>query len=281
VGELCQKHAATIMMGTATFLRFYLRRCQPEQLKSLWLLICGAEKLPVKLAYEFQEKFGILPLEGYGCTETSPVVSVNLPDVEIRGVKQIANCMGTVGQPISGVVAKAFDPESFAPLPPTEEGMLGVKGPNVMLGYWKQPEKTSQVVRDGWYMTGDIGRIELDGFIRITGRVSRFAKSGGEMIPLEKLEEEMQEILGSGERMVTACAVPDDKRGERVVVLYLPEVAEKMDGILKELPTRGLPNLWLPSRKDCHEVAAFPTLGSGKLDLKAVGELAKQLAQVG
>jgi acyl-[acyl-carrier-protein]-phospholipid O-acyltransferase/long-chain-fatty-acid--[acyl-carrier-protein] ligase len=279
VGELCKKHSCTIMMGTATFLRFYLRRSDPADFRSVTLLICGAEKLPVKLAHEFHAKFGIMPLEGYGCTETSPVVCTNLHDVEVKGVKQVANTFGTVGQPIPGVVAKAFHPETRQPLLPGEEGVLGVKGPNVMLGYWQQPEKTAQVMIDGaWYVTGDVGRIEPDGFIRITGRISRFAKIAGEMVPLEKLEQEMQELFGTGERLVTVCAVPDEKRGERLVVLYLPDAAAKLDEVLEALPKQGLPNLWVPDRRNCREVEAFPALGSGKLDLKAVDELARKLA---
>jgi acyl-[acyl-carrier-protein]-phospholipid O-acyltransferase/long-chain-fatty-acid--[acyl-carrier-protein] ligase len=123
-------------------------------------------------------------------------------------------------------------------------------------------------------MTGDMGLIEPDGFIRITGRLTRFAKIAGEMVPLERLEEEIQDILGTGERMVAVCAVPDERRGERLVVLYLPEIRDKLDGVLKDLPKRGLPNLWVPDRRDCYPVEAFPTLGSGKMDLKRVAELA-------
>ena len=266
------------MLGTATFLRFYLRRAGIDDFRSLRLIICGAEKLPVKLAEEFQAKFGVLPLEGYGCTEVSPVVSTNLHDTIVTGVHQKANTSGTVGQPIPGVAVKTFHADTCEPLPAGEEGILGVKGPNVMIGYLHQPEKTKQVIRDGWYMTGDIGRIEPEGFIRITGRQSRFAKIAGEMIPLERLEEELQEILGTGERVVTVCAVADDRRGERLIVLYLQEIASRFDDALKALSNRGLPNLWIPDRRDCHEIEAFPALGSGKLDLKAVAELAKDVA---
>jgi acyl-[acyl-carrier-protein]-phospholipid O-acyltransferase/long-chain-fatty-acid--[acyl-carrier-protein] ligase len=278
VGELSRKHRCTILLGTATFLRFYMRRCEPEDFKSLRLLICGAEKLPVKLAKEFEAKFGVLPLEGYGCTELSPVVCTNLHDIEIDGVRQVANRLGTVGQPIPGVVAKAFDPDTLAPLPPGVEGVLCVKGPNVMAGYYGQPERTKKVIFDGWYVTGDMGLIEPDGFIRITGRLSRFAKIAGEMVPLEKLEEEMQDLLGTGERMVAVFPVPDERRGERLIVLYLPEVESKLDEVLKELPKRGLPNLWVPDRRDCYAVEAFPVLGSGKMDLRKAAELAQKMA---
>jgi acyl-[acyl-carrier-protein]-phospholipid O-acyltransferase/long-chain-fatty-acid--[acyl-carrier-protein] ligase len=279
IGELCKKYACTIMLGTATFVRIYLRRSGPDDFRSLRLLVCGAEKLPVKLAEEFRAKFGVLPLEGYGCTELSPVVSTNVPDVEVGGLCQKANEPGTVGQPIPGVVARAFDPETFAPLPPEADGLLLVKGPNVMQGYLHLPEKTRQVIRDGWYVTGDMGRIEPNGFIRITGRLSRFAKIGGEMVPLERLDEEMHDILGScGERVLTVAAVPDEKRGERVVVLYLPEIRDRLPQVFEQLRARGLPNLWIPDIRDCHAVEAFPVLGSGKLDLREVGILAKKLA---
>lgn len=281
VGELTAKHQCSIVLGTATFLRFYLRRCQPDDFQSARLIICGAEKLPVKLAEEFKAKFGVLPFEGYGCTELSPVVSTNLPDIEVKGVRQIANCMGTVGQPIPGVVAKAFDIDTHQPLPPGEEGMLWCKGPNVMLGYLNKPEQTAKVVRDGWYCTGDLGLIEPDGFIRITGRLSRFAKIAGEMIPLEKIEEEMQELFGTADRLVAVAAVPDEKRGERLIVLYNEDAAAKLEEVLAGLPGRGLPNLWVPDRRDCYKVETFPALGSGKLDLRGVGEMAKQLAKRG
>lgn len=274
IGELCKKYRCTILLGTATFMRFYLRRCQPNDFRSLRLLICGAEKLPVKLQDEFSAKFGVRPLEGYGTTELSPVASTNMHDVEVRGVRQVANKLGTVGQPIPGVAIRAFDPETLEPLPPGAEGLLGVKGPNVMLGYLHQPEKTREVVRDGWYLTGDRGEVEEDGFVRITGRMSRFAKIAGEMVPLEKIEEDLQDLLGTHDRMIAVGAVPDEKRGERIVVLHLGEVADKLAEAIKSLATRGLPNLWIPDRRDCYEVERFPMLGSGKLDLKAIAELA-------
>jgi len=279
IGELCKKTGCTVMLGTATFARFYLRRAEKDDFKTVRFFICGAEKLPVKLAQEFQEKFGILPLEGYGCTELSPVVSANLHDVFLSGLKQRANNLGTVGQPIPGVVARTFDPETFAPLPQGSEGLIGAKGPNVMIGYLHHPEKTALSVRDGWYITGDIGVIEADGFIRITGRVSRFAKIAGEMVPLERLDEEMHDVLASGgERVLAVAAVPDEKRGERVIVLHLAEIKDRLAEVFVQLRSRGIPNLWIPDLRDCYIVETFPVLGSGKLDLRAVGLLAKQVA---
>ncbi|HSQ58692.1 MAG TPA: AMP-binding protein, partial [Gemmata sp.] len=222
-----------------------------------------------------------LPLEGYGCTELAPVVSTNLPDIAMSGVVQERNHRGTVGQPIFGVCVKTFTTnEARAPLPVGEEGVLCAKGPNVMAGYLNQPEKTADAIRNGWYNTGDVGHIEPDGFIRITGRVSRFAKIAGEMVPLERLDEELHDVLGSaGERVLAVAAVPDEKRGERVVVLHLVEVCERLTAALDVLATRGLPNLWVPDRRDCHPVESMPVLGSGKLDLKKLGDLAKELAK--
>ena len=280
VGDLARTHRATIMLATATFLRFYLRRCDKDDFHTVRALICGAEKLPVKLQDDFRAKFDILPLEGYGCTELSPVVSTNLPDLAANGVVQECNHRGTVGQPIFGVCVRAFTiDEARTPLPVGEEGVLCAKGPNVMKGYLHQPEKTADAVRDGWYNTGDVGHVEPDGFIRITGRVSRFAKIAGEMVPLERIDDEMQEILAAGgDRMLAVAAVPDEKRGERLIVLYLPEIEPRLPDLLSGLPKRGIPNLWVPDRRDCYPVDAMPVLGSGKLDLKKLDDVAKDLA---
>jgi acyl-[acyl-carrier-protein]-phospholipid O-acyltransferase/long-chain-fatty-acid--[acyl-carrier-protein] ligase len=277
VGELCRRYGCTLMLGTATFLRFYLRRCGPEDFQSLRLLVCGAEKLPVSLTTEFAAKCGVQPVEGYGCTETSPVVSVNLPD----GPGQRATVLGTVGQPIPGVAVRAFDPDTFAALPTGLDGVLGVKGPNVMLGYLHQPERTKQAIRDGWYLTGDVGRIEPDGFIRITGRLTRFAKIAGEMVPVERVEDELHELLhAGGDRFLAVAAVPDDRRGEKLVVLHLPQVRGRLAEAFDGLRGRGLPNLWVPDVRDCHEVDGFPVLGTGKLDLRGLDLLARERAGV-
>lgn len=278
VGNLVRKHRITLMLSTATFMRFYIRRCDPEDFKTLRIIICGAEKFPVKLQDEFHAKFGVLPLEGYGCTELSPVVSTNLPDLTLGGVTQVCNVRGTVGRPIIGVAMQAFTQETREPLPTGVEGVLCGKGPNVMAGYLHQPEQTAEAIQNGWYWTGDVGHIEPDGFIRITGRVSRFAKIAGEMVPLEKLEEEMHDVIGGGDRVLAVAAVPDEKRGERLVVLYLAELKMELAVLFESLGPRGIPNLWVPDARDCYLVEAMPVLGSGKLDLKRVGELAREMA---
>jgi acyl-[acyl-carrier-protein]-phospholipid O-acyltransferase/long-chain-fatty-acid--[acyl-carrier-protein] ligase len=241
--------------------------------------MCGAEKLPMPLAQEFHEKFGVLPLEGYGCTELSPAASANIPDKEMDGFRQIGNKAGTIGHPLPGIAARIVHADSFEPLPIGEEGMLLIYGANVMEGYLNRPEQTKDVVRDGWYVTGDMAKIDEDGFITITGRLSRFAKIGGEMVPLEKIEEELHQALGSNERLCAVTAIPDEKKGERLLVLHLSLNGKKPSQLVDELGKKGLPNLWIPDERDFHEVPEIPVLGSGKLDLKKLKDVALGLVK--
>ncbi len=274
IGELCRKFECTILLATATFLRFYLRRCDPVDFKSLRLIVCGAEKLPPVLAKEFEAKFGILPLEGYGVTELSPVVSANIPDQEVAGMTQLANKIGTVGQPLPGIALRIADVDTLQLLPPGGEGLILVKGGNVMAGYLNKPELTANVIIDGWYNTGDVGRIDEDGFLTITGRLSRFAKIAGEMAPLEKIEEDMHTILGATDRLLAVTTAPDVKKGERLIVLHLPCLPIPIADLTTKLCERGLPNLWIPDDRDFYAVPEMPVLGSGKLDLRRLKELA-------
>jgi acyl-[acyl-carrier-protein]-phospholipid O-acyltransferase/long-chain-fatty-acid--[acyl-carrier-protein] ligase len=278
IGELCRSHRCNIYISTATFLRFCQRRCDKDDFRTLRILVCGAEKLPMNLAEEFQSKFGVLPVEGYGCTELSPVVSTNLPDVEVDGFVLVHNKPGTIGPPLAGIACRVVHPDSHEPLPAGEEGLLLAYGANVMQGYLHRPDLTARAVRDGWYITGDMARRDADGFITLTGRLSRFAKCGGEMVPLERIEEVLHEILGTSERVCAVTCVPDEARGERIVVLYTPQV-----GALRpwydQLGERGLPNLWLPAERDFYAVAELPVLGSGKLNLQRVKEIALELTR--
>ncbi len=167
----------------------------------------------------FEKKFGVRPVEGYGTTELSPLVSVNVPPS--RSKSATIDCKeGSVGRPVPGVSAKIVDPETFEDLPLGTPGMLLVKGPNVMKGYLGQPEETAKVMHDGWYITGDIALIDTDGFIHITGRLSRFSKIGGEMVPHIRIEEAIQKILGveeEGQLSVVVTSVPDEtqRRADR------------------------------------------------------------------
>jgi acyl-[acyl-carrier-protein]-phospholipid O-acyltransferase / long-chain-fatty-acid--[acyl-carrier-protein] ligase len=279
VGRLCKEHRATILMATPTFLKMYLKRCEKEDFESIDMVVTGAEKLPVELARQFEEKFGILPTEGYGTTELSPVVAVNIPDHRSRQVYQQGTKLGTVGRPIPGVTAKVVDPETGEDRGIGPEGLLLIKGPNVMQGYLDEPEKTAEVLQDGWYNTGDFAALDADGFVTITGRQSRFSKIGGEMVPHIRIEQELTKICEppgaeDGELTLAVTAVPDEKRGERLVVLYT-RLCKPASEVVKELAATGLPKLWLPSSGAFFQVDEIPVLGTGKLDLRGLKELAE------
>jgi acyl-[acyl-carrier-protein]-phospholipid O-acyltransferase/long-chain-fatty-acid--[acyl-carrier-protein] ligase len=263
VGALSRKHGATILVAAPTFLCSYVRRCEPEEFASLNLVVTGAEKLPKELADAFEKRFGVRPVEGYGTTELSP-------EGAPCGVKE-----GTVGRPIPGVSVKVVDLDTGRQLGPNKSGMLLVTGPNVMRGYLGQPELTAEVIRDGWYVTGDIAEIDEEGFIRITGRESRFSKIGGEMVPHIRIEEALCQILNPGEDKVSLAvtAAPDPRKGERLVVLHTG-LSKPAEQVCRELAAAGLPPLWIPSPDSFWRVEEIPVLGTGKLDLRRLKELA-------
>jgi acyl-[acyl-carrier-protein]-phospholipid O-acyltransferase/long-chain-fatty-acid--[acyl-carrier-protein] ligase len=278
VGEMVEKYKATVLMATPTFLRLYCRRCTREQFASLDWVLAAAEKLPGDVAATFERRFGVAPVEGYGCSELSPVVALNVPESRVLKPGTCMNRAGTVGRPLPGMELRVVDPETYEPVPEREEGLLLVKGPNVMLGYWQRPDLTAEAVRDGWYVTGDIVRIE-DGFIRITDRLSRFSKLSGEMVPHLRIEEALAELLPQAEHPTYAVtAVPDARKGERLVVLHtgLPRPATE---IVRQLREMGLPNLWIPGSDSFFEVQEIPILGSGKIDLKGARQVALECVQ--
>jgi acyl-[acyl-carrier-protein]-phospholipid O-acyltransferase/long-chain-fatty-acid--[acyl-carrier-protein] ligase len=288
VGKLAEKYGATVILGTPTFIRGYVRRVPAEQFRTLDACIVGAEKMPAELFQAFEEKFGVRPVEGYGTTELSPLVSVNVPPSRSPAVHQPDRVEGSVGRPLPGVCAKVVDPDSGQELPAGEEGMLLVTGPNLMAGYANQEARTAEVVRDGWYTTGDIAKLDELGFIHITGRLSRFSKIGGEMVPHVRVEEEICNSLagqpceasGDEESQITVCvtAVPDTKKGERLIVLHR-KLNKDVELVLADLKAAGLPNLFIPSRESFYEVDQIPLLGTGKLDLKGARDLAAQLTR--
>jgi len=275
IGETVQQYRATLLISTPTFYSGYIRRCTKEEFATLRYVIAGAEKLREQIAAGFQEKFGLPILEGYGCTELAPVVSVNTPNVVYGKETQIGNKPGTVGHPIPGVSVRIVHPDTFVPLACGEEGLLLVKGPNVMLGYLNQPALTREAIRDGWYVTGDIAAVDDDGFIRITDRLSRFSKIGGEMVPHVRVEEVINSILGSAASVVTA--VPDAHRGEKLIALYCENGITKEE-LWERLNDSDLPKLWIPKRDDLFAIDSLPVLGSGKIDLKAAKSLAQEHA---
>ncbi len=273
IGELIRKYRITFLVTTPTFLQLYSRRCTPEQFSSVRVILTGAEKLPARLAQTIEDTFGIGPIEGYGVTECAPVIAVNCPDFRAAGYYQPASRRGTVGQPLPGVSVQIVDPDSYAPLPSGTPGMLLVKGPNVMNGYLGREDLTKQVMRDGWYITGDIAMLDEDGFLTITDRLSRFSKIGGEMVPHGKVEEALQQAAGADMQVFAVTGLPDEKKGERLAVLHTLDEATIPD-ILAKLSTMGLPNLFIPSRHQFVKVDALPVLGTGKLDLRGVKRIA-------
>lgn len=277
VGDACKEFKATIFTATPTFLRFYMRKCVKEDFASLRLLITGAEKLPCSVREEFKAKFDIEPKEGYGTTELAPAVSANLNDAELGGVKQVGTKPGSIGHPFPGIAVRIVDPETEVDLPPEQPGMLMVYGPNVMEGYLGKPELTKSVMRGKWYVTGDIAKLDHDGFLTITDRLSRFSKIAGEMVPHVRVEDELHTIVDTADRVFAIVGVPDEKKGEKLVVLYVDYDKMNLAEVQSKLGKSGLPNLWIPDERQYYKVDEMPVLGSGKLDLQRLKKTALEL----
>ncbi len=286
IGFLVERYRATVLLATTTFLQVYLRRCTPAQFGSLRVVLAGAEKLPERVAQAFEDHFGIRPLEGYGATECAPVIAASTLDFRAAGFYQPGSRRGCVGQPLPGIALRVIDRGVLgddmqgpvptpvpAPLLPGQEGLLLVKGPNVMTGYLNRDDLTAKAKRDGWYVTGDMAVVDEDGFLRITGRLARFAKVGGEMVPLERVEEALHEAAGKKEQTFAVTAIPDAKKNERLAVLYTLDEASLVV-VLERLSASGLPNLWLPRREQFVHVDKLPVLGTGKTDLRALHRIA-------
>ena len=278
VGRLTRDHKVTVILATPTFARGYLKRCKPEDFATVRLLVLGAEKLKAELEGQIRDAWGIEPMQGYGCTETGPVVSVNSP-LEQRGAggKAVAgNRSGTVGRLMPGTSAKTVHHETGAELPPGEEGIVLVKGPQVMAGYLDQPGATSKVLRDGWYETGDLGHVDEDGFLTITGRLSRFSKIGGEMVPHERVENAIHEVASTTDDDLAITSISDSKRGERLVVVHTEGLGTSPEEVVRRLQAGSLSKLCIPSAQDFIAVEEIPKLGSGKLNLRRLQELAQE-----
>jgi acyl-[acyl-carrier-protein]-phospholipid O-acyltransferase/long-chain-fatty-acid--[acyl-carrier-protein] ligase len=267
IGELAARYGATLLISTPTFCASYVRKCQPEQFARLRLAIVGAERLREPIAAAFKDKFGVELTEGYGCTEMAPVVAVNVPGEGIADARR-----GSVGRPLPGISAMVVDLETGEGPLIGKEGLLLVNGPNRMVGYLGEPDLTRQALRDGWYVTGDIGTIDDAGFIRITDRLSRFSKIAGEMVPHMKVEEQLQALLRDP-HVCVVTAVPDPVKGERLVALHTDPDLPAQE-VWDRLSRSDLPKLWVPKREDLRFVESIPTLGTGKVDLRAVRQLA-------
>jgi acyl-[acyl-carrier-protein]-phospholipid O-acyltransferase/long-chain-fatty-acid--[acyl-carrier-protein] ligase len=272
-----KEERVTVTVGTPTFLRPYLRRATAEDLKSLEWVVVGAEKLPDDLAAGFGEQLQTAMLEGYGITETSPVLAVNVPDkAEDEAPNGIwtGNIRGSVGRPVMGVAVRFVDIETGAVLPIGQVGLLEVRGANVFTGYLGDPARTAEAIVDGWYRTGDLARLDDDGFLYLAGRLSRFSKIGGEMVPHGTVEQALLKALNlqaSAEAVIAVSAVSDPAKGEQLVVLHTVDLDP--DALRATLAAEGLANLWIP--KVFKKVAVIPILGTGKLDLNKLRQLAQ------
>jgi acyl-[acyl-carrier-protein]-phospholipid O-acyltransferase/long-chain-fatty-acid--[acyl-carrier-protein] ligase len=281
IGRLTARYRATIMFGTATFFRLYTRnrKLHPLMFDSLRMIVAGAEKLKPEIKKAFREKFGIDIYEGYGATETSPVISVNMPDMlDIDTMKPvIGNKLGTVGQAIPGTIVKIVDPDSMEELPLGEDGHIIVGGAQVMSGYLNDQKKTDEVIyRDSgtiYYLTGDKGHLDSDGFITIVDRYSRFAKIGGEMISLGSIEQRLAELFGD-EIAICATTIDDDKKGEQIVLLFSGDLSQ--EELRDRVKSSSIIPIMRPSRYI--KLDELPKLGSGKIDFKGAKRLANSKA---
>ena len=240
-------------------------------------MVAGAEKLKKRTADAFDERFGIRPREGYGATELSPVAAVNVPDVEIDGVRQIGTKEDSIGHPIPGCAVKVVDTSGERLMPVGEQGVVMIKGPNVMMGYLNNSGKTAEVLQDGWYNTGDVGRMDEDGFVFLTDRLSRFSKIGGEMVPHMAIEDKYHQALNAASQVVFVSSAPDEKKGEQLIVFFTPEAGDTKK-LFKIMAESDLPNLWKPRKENYIPIESFPILGSGKMDQKRLRDMAKDFA---
>ncbi|MBL9201093.1 MAG: AMP-binding protein [Opitutaceae bacterium] len=266
----------TTLIGAPTFVRPILKKAQPAELRTLTLVVTGAEKLPEDLYKAFLENFHLEIHQGYGLTETTPAANINQPHPPVvwsTNEPQAGKRLGSVGRMMPGMTARIVDPDTGADLPFTQQGLVLFRGANVFEGYLGDEAKTRAAFRDGWFVTGDLGRFDSDGFLFIEGRLSRFSKIGGEMVPHGTVEQKIVELFGWEQLeapTVFVTGVPDAAKGEALVLLTTNEIS--LDVLRAKLSDAGVPNLWVP--KVVRRVDRIPMLGTGKTDLKRCRELA-------
>ncbi len=279
IAEAIRDEQATVLVGAPTFVRPFLKKASSAELRSLDLVVTGAEKLSADLYEGFRQRFHIEILQGYGLTETTPVSNINQPDpptVTDTAEFQAGKRTGSVGRLLPGMTARIVDPDTGVELPLTATGMLWLRGANIFGGYLKDAEKTGQALRDGWFVTGDLGRFDDDGFLYIEGRLSRFSKIGGEMVPHGTVEQKILEVLGWEQvdsPLLAVVGIPDAAKGEALVLLASREITAET--LREKLAAAGLPNLWIP--KIVRQVDRIPQLGSGKIDLKGCRQVALEV----
>lgn len=277
IGDLCETHKATTLVCTPTMMSLYLKRCKANQFDTVRSTILGGEKLSPQQFCDIKSKLGKEPLQGYGLAETSPVVSCSVPGdlVTYDGRTVRGTRADSVGMPLPGTIVRVVDVESGVDLPLGKEGLIWIKGPQVMMGYLNRPALTEEVVIDGWFRTGDMGLLDSDGFLKITGRLSQFSKISGEMVPHLAVEDAIKSVSDAGADDVCVTSVADAKRGERLVVVHSKLAMPPME-VVEKLRESDIPRLWIPSPDDFIEVEALPILASGKKDLRAINQIASQ-----
>ena len=279
LAELIEEYKVTLLLATPTFLRGYMRRVDPKKLDTIKFVVTGAEKLPKRLAEAFESKFQKKVMEGYGLTETSPVTNVNIPNVAAQNKSELIKSerFGSVGQFLPGIAVRITEPNDDSPLPINSSGMIWLRGPNIFKEYLDLPSQTQEVIKGGWFRTGDIGRVDEDGFLYIEGRLSRFSKIAGEMVPHETVESHINKALSydsEDEKKIAVIGIPDEAKGEALVLLSTEEMGdESVKSLRQKLLDLGVAALWIP--KKIIKVDSIPSLASGKLDIKGCEDLAK------
>ena len=279
LAELIEEYKVTLLLATPTFLRGYMRRVDPEKLDTIKFVVTGAEKLPKRLAEAFESKFQKKVMEGYGLTETSPVTNVNIPNVTAQNKSELIKSerFGSVGQFLPGIAVRITEPNDDSPLPINSSGMIWLRGPNIFKEYLDLPSQTQEVIKGGWFRTGDIGRVDEEGFLYIEGRLSRFSKIAGEMVPHETVESHINKALSydsEDEKKIAVIGIPDEAKGEALVLLSTEEMGdESVKSLRQKLLDLGVAALWIP--KKIIKVDSIPSLASGKLDIKGCEDLAK------
>lgn len=265
IPEIAYDRNCTVLYGTSTFLGQYAKNAHPYDFHKMRYVIAGAEKLSDSVRQAWIDKFGIRILEGYGATETAPVLAVNTPQ---------AYQAGTVGQLLPGINAQVI------PVPGiVRGGMLHVQGPNVMSGYYRYEKpgeleppssEAGEGENNGWYNTGDVVEIDADGFVKILGRVKRFAKIAGEMVSLEVVEKLAASV--SPEEQHASTAIADEKRGE-AIVLFSTDNNLTREALQQAAREQGLPEIAIP--RAVRIVEALPILGTGKTDYQMLKKMAE------
>lgn len=258
VCNIVREEKPTLMFGTPSFFWGYARKSEKGDFDSVRLAVCGADKCPDALREEFLKKHGMTLYEGYGTTETSPVISANVPG---------KNKAGSAGVVLPGVEVRIENFETGKDCAIGETGRIMVKGDLVMKGYFDDFEETSMRIRHGWYDTGDMGYLDKDGFLWHAGRLKRFVKIGGEMVSLVNVENVLEKLLPEGV-ICSVVEIPDPLKGSKIIAVVTQKLDEKQ--ILKKM-AEHLPKIALP--KQIFVMEELPKMGSGKIDFRSVTKI--------